>query len=109
MTEAQALSRLAHVVYFTLKDQSAPAAQRLVAACHKYLAGLSGIVFFAAGTRTPDLVRAVNDREFDVALQVVFQSREAHDAYQKAPLHQQFVAENKDHWAQVRVFDFDIG
>jgi hypothetical protein len=65
-------------------------------------------VFFAAGTRTPDLVREVNDREFDVALHLIFENRAAHDRYQTAARHQQFVAENRDNWAQVRVFDADV-
>ena len=96
---------LSHDVYFTLKDKSPRAVEALVAACKKYLAGHPGTVFFAAGTLEPELARPVNDRDFDVALHVVFQDRAAHDAYQTAPRHQQFVAEQKDAWAKVRVFD----
>ena len=43
--------------------------------------------------------------DFDVALHVVFDSREAHDAYQTAPRHNQFIDENKPNWERVRVFD----
>ena len=50
----------------------------------------------------------MNDREFDVALQVVFDCRASHDAYQTAPRHLQFIAENKPNWAKVRVFDADV-
>ena len=39
------------------------------------------------------------------ALIVVFDSKEAHDAYQEAPLHLKFIAENRETWAKVRVFD----
>ena len=53
--------------------------------------------------------REVNDREFDVALHVVFQNRKAHDDYQVAPRHNQFLAEQKFNWAKVRVFDSDLG
>jgi quinol monooxygenase YgiN len=96
---------LSHDVYFTLKDNSPQAAQALVAACRKHLTGHPGTVFFAAGTLEPELARPVNDREFQVALHIVFKDRAAHDAYQAAPRHHQFVAECKDGWARVRVFD----
>ncbi|HZN35501.1 MAG TPA: Dabb family protein [Pirellulaceae bacterium] len=96
---------LGHMVYFTLKDRSPTAVDKLVAACRKYLTGHPGTVFFAAGTLVPDLTRPVNQQDFDVALQVVFDSREAHDAYQVAPRHVQFIEENKPNWERVRVFD----
>ena len=96
---------LGHMVYFTLKDRSPAAIEKMVAACRKYLTGHPGTVFFAAGTLVPDLARPVNQQDFDVALQVVFDSREAHDAYQVAPRHVQFIEENKPNWERVRVFD----
>ena len=96
---------LAHNVYFTLNDNTEAATQKLIAACKKYLAAHPGTVFFACGTVEPELARPVNVRDFDVALHVVFESRAAHDAYQDAPLHHQFIAENKENWKQVRVFD----
>ena len=101
-------NRLAHMVYFTLKDKSAEAADRLVAACQKYLSDHPGTLFFSAGTRTPDLAREVNDQQFDVALSVVFATRADHDRYQTAPQHLQFIEENRDNWQQVRVFDTDV-
>ena len=96
---------LAHVVYFTLQDNSEEVTGRLVAACHKYLSGHEGTVFFAAGTLAHGLERPVNDLDFDVALHVVFTDREAHDRYQQDPRHLQFIEENKTNWKQVRVFD----
>jgi hypothetical protein len=96
---------LGHMVYFTLKDRSLAAVEKMVEACKKYLTGHPGTVFFAAGTLVPDLTRPVNQLDFDVALQVVFDSREAHDAYQVHPRHQQFIEENKPGWERVRVFD----
>jgi hypothetical protein len=96
---------LGHMVYFTLKDRSPPAVESLVAACRKYLTSHPGTNFFAVGTLVPDLQRPVNQVDFDVALQVVFDSREAHDAYQAHPRHVQFIDENKANWERVRVFD----
>ena len=96
---------LAHNVFFALKDRSETATQTLVAACRKYLASHPGIQFFACGTLAEALNRPVNDRDWDVALHIIFDSQASHDAYQDAPLHHQFVAENQATWGQVRVFD----
>jgi hypothetical protein len=100
---------LAHNVFFGLKDRSAAAKAKLVAACKQHLTGHPGTVFFAAGTLAEALDRPVNVRDFDVALHLVFTDQAAHDAYQAAPRHQQFIAENKDNWAGVRVFDSEVG
>jgi hypothetical protein len=103
-----ATQMVGHMVYFTLHDNSATAIQKLVDACHNYLKGHTGVVLYAAGTRTPDLNREVNDQGFDVALQLVFETRQAHDEYQIHPRHKQFIEENKPNWKQVRVFDADV-
>lgn len=95
---------LAHNVFFTLEDTSEAAQEKLLADCRKYLSPHPGIAFFACG-RVSDLNRPVNDRDFDVALHVIFETREAHDRYQAAPLHHEFIEANKDNWARVRVFD----
>jgi quinol monooxygenase YgiN len=96
---------LCHDVFFTLKDRSPAAVARLVDACKRQLRDHPGVVWFAVGGLEPELARPVNDRAFDVALHVVFADRAAHDRYQDAPMHLAFIAENKDGWAQVRVFD----
>ena len=99
---------LAHNVYFSLHDPSETAVNGLVAACQKYLKEHEGVVFFAAGTLNPDLARPVNDRDFDVALHVIFDSRAAHDRYQQHADHLAFIEENRENWRQVRVFDSDV-
>jgi hypothetical protein len=99
---------IAHNVYFALNDKSEQAIQSLVAACKRYLTDHPGVVFFACGVLEPSLDRPVNDRDFDVALHVVFDSIESHNTYQDAPRHLQFVAENKPTWAKVRVFDSKV-
>ena len=55
-----------------------------------------------------ELKRPVNQLDFDIALQTVFESRAAHDAYQVHPRHLQFIDENKANWERVRVFDADV-
>jgi hypothetical protein len=96
---------LSHDVYFSLKDTSPEAKKKLVAACKKYLSGHEGEVFFAAGVLAESLKREVNDTQFDVALHIVFKDIAAHDKYQDAKRHHQFIDENKDNWKKVRVFD----
>jgi len=96
---------LSHDVYFTLKDRSPAAVRRLVEACNKHLTAHPGTVFYACGTLEPELARPVNDRDFDVALHIVFRDRASHDAYQAADRHNAFIAEQKENWAKVRVFD----
>ena len=99
---------LAHNVYFKLKDRSPAARQALVDSCREFLTGHPGTAFFACGTLAEALKREVNDREFDVALHLIFDSQAAHDAYQDAPRHHQFVDANKGTWAKVRVFDSEV-
>ncbi len=96
---------IAHMVYFTLKDASPAAQEKLVQECHRYLKSAPGIVFFAAGTRVPDLTRPVNVADFHVGLHIVFKDRKSHDEYQTSAPHVQFIEANKTNWAQVRVFD----
>ncbi|MEX2185641.1 MAG: Dabb family protein [Pirellulales bacterium] len=100
--------QLAHIVFFTLHESTPANRTELVAACNKYLSGHDGVAHYSAGTLNAELARPVNDRGFDVALHVVFESKAAHDAYQQHPRHLQFIAENKANWKQVRVFDSDI-
>jgi Stress responsive A/B Barrel Domain len=96
------------MVYFTLKDSSEEAIRRLLDSCKEHLSGHPGTVLFAAGLRVPDLDREVNDKEFDVALQLVFESREAQDNYQVHERHEKFIETNRDNWAKVRVFDAEV-
>ena len=100
--------RIVHDVYFTLADASAAARAKLVAQCHELLAPIPGVVSLLAGTRNPDLSRDVNDLDYDVSLHVVLADRAAHDAYQDAPAHREFIDNNQANWRKVRVFDSDV-
>jgi|YNPMSStandDraft_1061717.scaffolds.fasta_scaffold08636_3 Stress responsive A/B Barrel Domain. len=97
---------LVHDVYFTLKDKSPEAKAAFVQSCQKYLSGHKDAVWFAAGVRGQEFQRPVNDQEFDVALQVIFKDKAAHDTYQEHPRHLKFIEENKDKWTKVRVWDW---
>jgi hypothetical protein len=98
-------ARLAHNVFFKLKDPSEANVTALVASCKQYLNQQPGIVFFAAGPICKELDRDVNDQNWDVGLHLVFDSKASHDNYQDDPEHVKFVTENKPTWAGVRVFD----
>ena len=101
------MARLAHHVFFTLKDRSDAAVETLLAACRKYLDDHDGIVDFNIGTRDKELDRPVN-ADFDVSLHVIFADRETHDAYQTSKRHLQFIDEQNHNWAEVHVFDSNL-
>jgi hypothetical protein len=96
---------LSHDVYFSLNDASPAARDALVAACKKHLTGHPGVVSFSAGVLASELDRPVNDRDFDVALHMLFDGKASHDKYQEAARHKQFIEENQKNWKKVRVFD----
>ena len=47
----------------------------------------------------------VSVKDFDVALHVVFENKDAKATYLSHPEHDRFVEENRPQFAQVRVFD----
>lgn len=96
---------LSHDVYFTLKDDSPKAKEALVAGCKKFLSEHPGVVWFAAGALVEEHERDVNDRDFDVALHIVFKDKASHDKYQEADAHHKFIEEYNENWESVRVFD----
>ena len=99
---------LAHIVYFTLKDKSQEAIDRLIDSGKEFLSSHPGTVFFAMGSLNQELDRPVNDKDFEVALHVVFDSKDSHDAYQVHDRHNAFIEANNENWEKVRVFDADV-
>ena len=94
----------AHHVFFVLKERTPENVKHLVTELNEYLSGYEGQTEFRVGVRDRDLDRDVN-QDFDVSLHTVFVDRAAHDAYQVAERHREFVDRNLENWAQVRVFD----
>ena len=99
---------IGHMVFFKLKDATAANKKKLVDACNKYLSNMDGVAFFSAGVLADELNQPVNDRDWDVALHVVFTDKAAHDKYQTHANHLKFIAENKDLWTKVRAFDSEL-
>src|SRR5205807_2251489 len=87
---------IVHATYFRLKDKSPEAKQKLIAACKKYLAKHRGAVSFAVGTLGEEFTSDVSDRDWDVGLHLVFDSKADYDKYQDDARRKQFIAENQD-------------
>jgi hypothetical protein len=102
---AEKSAPLAHMVFFTLAESNDASRAQLVEACKKYLDKHEGVVYFSVGVRAPEYDREVNDRDYDVALHLVFKTAQDQEAYQTHPRHVKFVEECKGLWKQVRVFD----
>ena len=96
---------VAHMVFFTLKEPSAAAIERLVSSCQQHLTDHAGVTHFSVGPRGEEFTRPVNNQSYQVGLHVVFQSKQAHDTYQVHPRHLAFIEENKDSWEKVEIFD----
>jgi hypothetical protein len=96
---------LAHIVFFTLAQSNDANRSKLIDACKKYLDKHEGVVFFGVGVNAPQYDREVNDRDYDVALHLIFETARHQDAYQTHPRHVKFVEECKGLWKKVRVFD----
>ena len=101
----KAADNIGHMVYFKLKDGSPKATADLVGACNKYLSGHDGTIYYSAGVLAQDLKREVNDRDFDVALHLVFKDKPSYEKYAVHPRHDEFIKGGKDNWDKVRVFD----
>ena len=99
-----ASTHFGHMVFFQLKDDSADARKKMMDGCSEYLSNHPGQVYFSAG-EIADTDREVNCRDFEIALHLVFDSRESHDAYQTAERHLTFIDQHKENWKQVKVFD----
>ena len=99
--------QLAHMVFFALKDHSKESRERFIASCEKYLAEHEGTAYFSVGTiaEDKDVQEPVSVKDFDVALHVVFENKAAKAKYLASERHKQFVDENRESFAGVRVFD----
>ena len=104
-TKTAAGPKLAHMVYFKLKDSSDANRAKLVASCKLLLSGHEGVEYFSTGSLAGDLTKEFNDRDFDVSLNLVFANKEAHDKYQESDKHKKFIEMNIESIDKVRVFD----
>ena len=95
-----------HIVIFWTRPEIADAADQLVAGAEQYLRPIPGTLAFHVGKMVPSH-RAVVDQSYQVALNLVFASKQDQDAYQAHPLHLEFVAKISPVWQRIAVYDFE--
>jgi hypothetical protein len=103
--EKAATPYIGHMVYFKLKDGSPEARKKFIDSCDALLSDHPGTVYYSTGVLADEFKGQVNDREFDIALTLVFDSKASHDKYQVSEKHVKFVNDNKAAMEKVRVFD----
>ena len=96
-----------HVVIFWTKPENPNAAEELLAGAEKYLRPIPGVRSFHIG-RMVGSHRPVVDQSYQVALNLIFDTKQQQDDYQVHPLHIEFVEKVfKVHCARVVVYDFE--
>ena len=96
-----------HVVIFWTDPAQPNAADELVAGANQYLKPIPGVTFFHIGKMATSH-RPVVDQTYQVALNLVFPSKQAQDDYQVHPMHVDFVEKVfKRVCKKVVVYDFE--
>ncbi len=96
-----------HVVIFWTKPEIPNAADQLLAGAEKYLRPIPGVRSFHVGKMARSH-RDVVDQSYQVALNLVFDTKQQQDNYQVHPLHIDFVEKVfKPCCARVVVYDFE--
>jgi len=98
---------LSHIVVFWLKEDLS-GAQR--SAFREGLDSLKTIesargVYIGAPAKTGD--RPVIDKSYSLALTVLFDTIQDHDAYQVHPFHQAFLKNFGSFWSRVLIYDYE--
>ncbi len=94
-----------HNVYFYPAENAKPDdVAQLAEGCRKYLTHIPGVIRLEVGfpAGTP---RDVVDNSYAVALLVELSGTAAHDVYQDHPDHHAFIAECRQYWSRVQVYD----
>lgn len=95
-----------HIVIFWTNPAEPNAVEELLAGAERYLRPIPGVEHFHVGRMVPSH-RAVVDQTYQVALNIVFPSKQAQDEYQAHPLHLEFVDKVfKRVCTRVVVYDF---
>lgn len=95
---------LFHSLYFSLTDKSPASVAAFTAICLKHLAPHPGIQLFATGGLT-DIKRDVSVRNFDVGVNIFYESKQAYDEYLHSELHDAFFPATKGMIADTYIFD----
>ena len=96
-----------HIVIFWTDPANPNAAAELVAGANQYLKHIPGLVHFHVGQMSPR-PRPVVDQTYQVALNLIFPSKQAEQAYQIHPQHVEFVEKVfKRTCKKVLIYDFE--
>ena len=96
-----------HVVIFWTHPAKPDAAAALIAGAEQYLRPIPGVLHFHIGKMVPS-PRPVVEQSYQVALNLVFPSKQAQDDYQVHPLHIEFIEKAfKPNCQKVVVYDFE--
>jgi hypothetical protein len=96
-----------HVVIFWTDPAQPNAVDELVAGANKYLKDIPGVLQFHVGRMSPSS-RPVVEQTYQVALNLVFPSKQAEQAYQVHPQHIEFVEKVfKPTCKKVVIYDFE--
>ena len=96
-----------HVVIFWTDPAQPNATEELLAGADKYLRPIPGVLQFHVGKMVGSH-RPVVDQSYQVALNLVFPSKQAQDDYQVHPLHLEFVEKSfKPNCQRVVIYDFE--
>ena len=96
-----------HVVIFWTQSAKPDAVAALIAGAERYLRPIPGVLHFHIGQMVSS-PRPVVDQSYQVALNLVFPSKQAQDEYQVHPLHVEFIEKAfKPNCQKVVVYDFE--
>jgi hypothetical protein len=96
-----------HVVIFWTDPAQTNAADELITGCDRHLKSIPGVLQFHAGKMVGSH-RPVVDQTYQVALNLVFPTKQAQDEYQTHPQHVEFVEKYvKRLVKRVVVYDFE--
>lgn len=101
-----AKSMIVHQVFFWLKNSNNDL-QAVMEGC-KSIGKLKSADSYQVGVPASTTKREVIDDSYHIALTVNFKSIADHDIYQEDPIHLDFIAEHKDKWEKVRIYDFEV-
>lgn len=95
---------LFHSIYFSLVDKSNGNIEKFTAICVRYLSAHPGIRQFSTGGLT-DIKRDVSVRNFDVGVDIIYESKKAYDDYLLSPEHEAFFPATNGMIEHTYIFD----
>lgn len=98
---------LIHLVLFKLRPDLSADEREAFRQGLESLREIPGVTQLWTGPPAATPPRPVVIRDYDIGLVVYLNDTAAHDAYQKHPLHQAFVATFKPCWEHIMVVDVD--